>query len=65
MLVARADQSHPNPGSSWSVYFETTRDVLPDPVDLPRFEFARIKGLVESLDKGIQVKTDSLESCKP
>lgn len=64
-LVVRADQSRPDPGKSWSVFFEVKRDVLPDLDRLPRFEFARIKGVVESLDKGIRVKVDSLERFKP
>lgn len=65
-LSVRASQSPPQPGPYWSVFFDIDRAVLPDLDRVPRHQFARIKGTIESLEAGgIRVEVETLERFDP
>ncbi len=65
VLAVKASQSRPGPGRSWIIAFEAPRDLLPEIEARPRFQFARVKGVIDSLDQGIGLKLESLERFQP
>lgn len=60
-----ASQPRPGGGMSYSVRCEADAAAFADPGDLKKDEFIRIRGIIQSIDKGILIKVDKIERFTP